>query len=175
MTRRFILVAYTALMAACVISPVLPDLTSKPTVYTGRFALSYQKEGISQREQGGFEWKIQATTQADKAMQLSLLSPLGSTVAVIGFDPKAPADKRASLTSPSQTDYATDLDSLMQHTLGWRLPLTELLPWLGKAAPNDAPVDWTIVVASRYDTGLPKLITTNHSVQNIQVRLVFEQ
>jgi outer membrane lipoprotein LolB len=168
------LAVIAAVLAACVSVPALPPSSEKPTIYTGRFAVSYIKDGATQREQGGFEWKIVATNHAEKTMQLSLLSPLGTTVALIALDPHKPAQLRASLTTPTQTDTAPDLDALMENTLGWRLPLSQLLPWIAKTPPTQSPADWQIAVASRHDSGLPRLMTANNPALELTVRLVFE-
>ncbi len=174
MFQKIMTFALAMLAAACVSVPHLPELEKQHVAYSGRFSISYQEDGASKREQGGFEWKIQTATVAEKAMQLALLSPLGNTMALIAFDPQAAADKRASLTSPSHIDFAPDLDSLMQDLLGWRLPLAQLLPWLGTSTPSDAPADWSIAVLSRHDNGTPKLMTASNAAQNLSVRLVFD-
>ncbi len=182
MNRRHLLLACASasLLTACVTAPTRPELTETPTLYSGRFSISFPKEGLTQREQGGFEWKIQSalapkTAEPEKAMQLSLLNPLGSIAAIIAYDPKASIDKRASFTSPLQTDYAPTLNVLMQRTLGWRLPLTELLPWLETTEPRSQPEKWAITVVSRFEGGLPKLLTAHNPALSISVRLVFEE
>lgn len=174
-SKRSLLAIIAMALTACVTVPNLPELISKPTVYTGRFAVSYLKDNITQREQGGFEWKIQNQTERDKAMQLTLLSPLGTSVALIALDPQTSAERRASLTTPLNTEYAPTLDILLQRTLGWSLPLTELIPWLGKDEPKSAPTNWKITVLSRYGSGLPKLMTAENTALQISVRLIFEE
>lgn len=175
MNRRYLLVSCAVVLSACVTVPELPELTSKATIHTGRFAVSYQKDSVAQREQGGFEWKIQNQAGRDKAMQLTLLGPLGTSVALIALDPQTNAERRASLTTPLRTDYAPTLDLLMQRSLGWDLPLSELIAWLGKDEPQNAPADWNIKVLSRYDSGLPKLMTAENPALQINVRLIFEE
>jgi outer membrane lipoprotein LolB len=174
MLKKIIFLTLAMLLAACVSVPHMAELDQKPIVYSGRFSISYQHEGATLREQGGFEWKIQNTVDPIKAMQLALLSPLGSTMALIAFNPQAEPSKRASLTSPAQIDFAPDLDTLMQELLGWRLPLAELLPWLANTTPNRMPADWSIAVLNRHDSGFPKLITANNDAQRLSVRLVFD-
>jgi outer membrane biogenesis lipoprotein LolB len=176
MITRLLCMAAVLLLAACVSVPNMPSLEKTFDLHTGRFSISYQKDGQPQREQGGFEWKIQSglAPGAATAMQLALLSPLGNTVALIAFDPQATADKRASLITPTQIDFAPDLATLMQDVLGWRLPLAELLPWLTKNSPSQSPDGWAMSVVSRHPSGLPRLITANHDAMGLQVRLVFE-
>jgi outer membrane biogenesis lipoprotein LolB len=174
-SKRSLLAIVAMALSACVTVPNLPELISKPTIHTGRFAVSYQKDNIAQREQGGFEWKIQNQAERDKAMQLTLLSPLGTSVALIALDPQTSAERRASLTTPLNTDYAPTLDLLMQRTLGWGLPLNELIAWLGKDEPTGMPTNWRITVLSRYSSGLPKLMTAENTALQISVRLIFEE
>ncbi len=158
--------------------------------YTGRFSLSYLKDGQQQREQGGFEWMVvqgvaprnavlssvkePINSLSQTAMKLVLLAPLGNTIAVIALDPLAMASQRASISTPARSEYAADLDTLMQRTLGWRLPLLALLPWLNKGEPEQAPNGWQMSVASRFDTGMPRQITAINQALNLNVRLVFE-
>jgi outer membrane lipoprotein LolB len=176
MLQRLFAIAVTFLVCACVSIPNQAGPEKQFKSHAGRFSINYQKDGIAQREQGGFEWKIQIDSPEEKAMQLSLLSPLGNTVVVIALNPSEPQiNQRASFTSPNQTAFAPDLDSLMQNTLGWRLPLTALLPWLEKSPPKQMPADWEIAVQSRHATDLPKLITANNERLNLSVRLVFEE
>jgi outer membrane lipoprotein LolB len=151
-------------------------------VYSGRFTVSYDKEGSAQREQGAFEWNIQAkapitsASAQEAAMQLALLSPVGSTIALITFKPtESVADERASLKTPAQTLTAPDLDTLMDDVLGWRLPLSQILPWLSKDTPQESPADWTITVTSRHDDGMPKLITAENRTLKLSARLVFDE
>jgi outer membrane biogenesis lipoprotein LolB len=173
--KRHLLATWAFILSACVAAPKLPELSSNSTIYKGRFAVSYQKDNATQREQGGFEWKIQHFTQFDQAMQLTLLSPLGSAIAVIAIDPQSNADQRASLTTPLHTEYAPTLALLMQRTFGWGLPLSELIPWLAKDEPRDTPNNWKITVIDRYDNGLPKRMTAENTALHINVRLFFEE
>lgn len=119
--------------------------------------------------------KVSAPTlNAAGAMQLNLLNPLGGALAVLAFDPEAPLNERASLNTPQQRYVAPDLDRLMSQTLGWRLPLVDLLAWLGKTAPKQTSQDWQINVSSRHDSGYPKLILAKNDAMVINVRLVLD-
>lgn len=218
------------LMSGCVTVPDLPSHQNAAQVVTtvsGRFSISFERDGASQREQGAFEWKInhakppsavsapasalsqtnpartpsrsnasffstssrtntvvaepvvpnlalrrQAASQP--AMQLSLLSPLGNTLALLAYNPEAALAQRASIQTPQQRFVAADLDSLMSNTLGWRLPLLDLLPWLGQKTPSAAPQDWLINVNSRYDSDFPRLIVAQNKSQALNVRLVLD-
>jgi outer membrane lipoprotein LolB len=173
--HRFLIIMLAAALTACVSAPELKAFNDKPTTYVGRFTVSYQKNGEPQREQGGFEWKIQPNRSTEQAMSLALISPLGSTLAVIAFDPQAKRAERASLTSPSLTDSAPDLESLMERNLGWRLPLADILPWVSTTPPAQTPANWVVAVPTRYGSGLPRLLTANNDALKLSVRLVFEQ
>jgi outer membrane biogenesis lipoprotein LolB len=188
MTLKLFVIGLAMLASACVSVPELPEQDKKFKLHQGRFSVSYQKEGTAQREQGGFEWKIQTDgappsnrpddvkqDQQTKAMQLALLSPIGNTIAVIALDPAAQTSKRASFTSPNQLEYAPSIDVLMQNLLGWRLPLETLLPWLGTTSPSSLPSDWDIAVRSRHGNNMPKLITADNAILKLSIRLVFEE
>ena len=164
-----------AWLLGCVSTPDTAELQLKPIVYAGRFTMSYQKLGTLAREQGRFEWKIQDTARDDKAMQLSLLSPLGTTLALIAYNPSADAAKRASFTSPINIEFAPDLDTLMHGLLGWQLPLAALTPWLSRTPPAQTLEDWKVSVLSRHDNGLPKIMTADNAVLQLSTRLVFEE
>lgn len=192
--------ALWCMLSACVSVPAALQTDSQPSLYTGRFAVTYALNHAVQREQGGFEWRIftgstQTQTQVqiqpqpqasplDAPMQLLLTSPLGTTVAVLQFDPTALLTQRASLKTPQDRYFAPTLPALMQHTLGWELPLNALLPWLNAQPPDPVDIDgtpraradteWSIDVVSRHETGLPKIITLTHTGRAITARLVFD-
>lgn len=114
----------------------------------GRLAVRY-KDLASDKEDalsGRFEW-----TQSGDDIELSLLDPLGQTVALIRSDPE-----RSSITfrDGRKVEGATP-EALTQETLGWTVPLRGLGSWLaGKPAPGSTAValdgggmrqdDWTI-------------------------------
>jgi len=87
----------------------------------GRFSAKYQKDGADEAVHGSFEW-----VQSGKNASLTLLSPLGQTVATIDITPSA-----ATLTPAGQPPrMATDADALAAASLGWPLPVSGLGNWL---------------------------------------------
>ena len=87
----------------------------------GRFSAKYQKMGRDEAVHGRFEW-----VQSGRDSSLTLLSPLGQTIATINVTPTA-----ATLTpagAPPRT--AADVDALTASSLGWALPVSGLGGWL---------------------------------------------
>lgn len=167
------------LLSACITAPTPLQMEVKPSVHSGRFAVTYEMQGALQREQGGFEWRIfDALVSQNEAspMQLLLTSPLGTTVAALQFDPTAALATRASLKTPQGTATAATLSDLMNKTLGWELPLQALLPWLGEVtpAPAAALADWGVAAVSRHENGLPRVLSAHNAARNISLRLVFD-
>lgn len=165
-----------ATLAACITPPAAPLTELKAAVHRGRFAVTYEAQGEARREQGGFEWRSFGA-KSDAPMQLLLLSPLGSTLAALQFDPAARSEQRASLSTPQGTTYAPSLPELMQQTVGWELPLQALAGWLEAQTPPQ-PADtlgWTLGALTRYDTGAPRLLNARHEAKNISLRLAFEE
>ena len=70
---------------------------------------------------GSFTWQ-----QSKAATEVTLISPLGQTIAVISVTPESATLKQGG--KPPRT--APDLDSLTAQTLGWTLPVSGLREWL---------------------------------------------
>ncbi len=118
-----------ALLAAC--ASVRPPATSNhavaPQAYneaidiSGRFSAQFEQNGRPQSWSGGFNW-----AQTPQSTLVTLLSPLGQTVASIVVTPFG-----ATLT---QTDKeprsAPNVDALVQDALGWPLPISNLRNWM---------------------------------------------
>ncbi len=106
--------------------------------FTGRIAIQ-QPDGS---ESGRIQWQNDLQHQ-----QVTLLSPLGSTVAQLDRNPSG-VDLRLS---NQERFHAQDPEQLTAQVLGYSLPL-EGLPWwvLGQAAP-DEPARW-----QRDDRGQPR-------------------
>ena len=87
----------------------------------GRLSVRYQKEGRDEALHGSFTWiqKADVTT-------ISLLSPLGQTLAVITVTSTSASIAQAG--SPIRT--ATDANALAAEALGWPLPVAGLRDWL---------------------------------------------
>jgi outer membrane lipoprotein LolB len=88
---------------------------------TGRLSIRYQEDGREQSLHGSFNW-----SQQPERILVSLLSPLGSTLATIESTPT-----QTVLRQPGQAPrMASDVDALTVQTLGWPLPVAGLRDWL---------------------------------------------
>jgi outer membrane biogenesis lipoprotein LolB len=179
--KTFLATSYWCVLSGCISVPESPQTSVQPQLYKGRFSVTYPLQNAVQREQGGFEWRIfqdpHATPQnaLETPMQLLLTSPLGTTVAAVQFDPTALVAQRASLRTPQSNHFASNLPALMEHTLGWELPLQNLLPWLtARAVKPENIAEWAVEIVSRHDTGAPKIITLTHIERRMTARLVFD-
>lgn len=95
----------------------------------GRIAVHYVRDGRNESLSGKFTWQ-QTREQTD----VNLISPTGQIVAVIHVQPGLASLRENG--KPAREAY--DLDSLMQQTLGWSLPVSGLRDWLqGHAVAAD--------------------------------------
>jgi outer membrane lipoprotein LolB len=100
---------------------------------TGRFALQYVD--IHQRQRnayGNFVW-----LQSGDQVSLELRTPLGTTLAVIRSAPGSAALEMPG--HPMRT--ATSVNELMQHALGFAMPVEGLRYWLQPIPSPDSPAD----------------------------------
>ncbi|WP_242489833.1 lipoprotein insertase outer membrane protein LolB [Noviherbaspirillum cavernae] len=88
---------------------------------SGRLSVRYQNNGKDEALHGNFVW-----TQNMAQTSVTLLSPLGQTVAQIDVSPNGASLKQGN--EPPRT--AADVDALVQGTLGWPLPIAGLRDWL---------------------------------------------
>ncbi|WP_194711450.1 lipoprotein insertase outer membrane protein LolB [Noviherbaspirillum soli] len=127
---RAALLALPIFLAACAgvppAAPVLPE-SSVTRAYqqsvdiNGRMSVRYQINGRDEALHGSFEWR-----QRPDNTQLTLLSPLGQTLAQIMVTPDG-----ATLTQAGQPPLsAADADALASQALGWPLPVAGLRDWL---------------------------------------------
>lgn len=87
----------------------------------GHLSVNYLKDGRRQAASVGFNW-LQTANRTD----VTLASPLGSTIAIVTVAPGY-----ASLTEAGKPPHvADDIDSLSAQTLGWTLPVSGLRDWL---------------------------------------------
>lgn len=114
--------------------------TAATHAYHGRFAVQYNDRlGRQQNVYGNFDWQ-----EYGDDVSLELRSPLGQTLAVVKSSPRT-----ASLELPNrQPQFATDVDQLMQNTLGFSLPLAGLRYWL---QPTPAPASPAATVRDAED------------------------
>ncbi len=174
--RALMIVFVAVLCAACEILPSTIESEVPLKLYTGRFSVSFMKDGQIQREQGSFDWKVQHSSAGDEetGMQLAINSPLGNTLATIAYNPRELEGEKASLKTPTQRYVDSTLDALMQRTLGWRLPLAALLPWISDKEPKQTSTEWQVKAVSRHDNGSPKVVSADNATLNISARLVFD-
>lgn len=126
--------AVLAALAGCA-TPSAPLSTAAVAPYqaaielNGRLSVNYSKDGKRETLSGKFNW-LQTADRTD----VSLASPLGSTIATITVAPGY-----ASLTEAGKAPrVADDIDSLSAQTLGWTLPVSGLRDWLqGHATAAD--------------------------------------
>lgn len=87
----------------------------------GRLSVRYEQDGRDQSVHGSFTWN-----QSARHVVVTLLSPLGQTLAVIDIKPGI-----AVLTQSDKPPMtATDVDILTEQALGWPLPISGLRDWL---------------------------------------------
>lgn len=130
--------ALSAVLAGCatVAPPAAPPAT--PTAQatrpyfqtidmTGRLSVQYARGGGDESLHGSFNW-----SQSPERTVVTLLSPLGQTLAVIDVQPGS-----ATLTQSGQLPRAAaDADGLAQAALGWPLPVAGLRDWLQGFIPD---------------------------------------
>jgi outer membrane lipoprotein LolB len=87
----------------------------------GRLSMRYQNQGRDEAVHGNFLW-----SQAPTRTGITLLSPLGQTLAIIEATPDG-----ATLAQAGQpVRSAADVDALVAEVLGWPLPVAGLRDWL---------------------------------------------
>lgn len=131
--RTVIPVALPLLLAACAgIQPPPPAPGQRPSAearhfvrdtidLTGRLSVRYQLNGKEEGLHGNFNW-----SQTAGQTNVTLLSPLGQTMAVITVTPEG-----ATLAqSGHPLRSAANVNALTENTLGWPLPVAGLREWL---------------------------------------------
>lgn len=87
----------------------------------GRLSVRYQTNNKEEALHGSFIW-----SQTPAQTTVTLLSPLGQTIAVINVSPNG-----ATLAQGGQPVRSADnVDALTAETLGWPLPVAGLREWL---------------------------------------------
>ncbi len=128
-----LVLALPLLLGACASVPgsmqTSPSVTDARTARTyhqaiemgGRLSVRYQRNGNEESLHGSFAWE-----QTPGRTTVTLLSPLGQTLAIIDITPLS-----ATLMQPGQPPrVAQDVDSLTAAALGWTLPVSGLQHWL---------------------------------------------
>ena len=94
----------------------------------GRFTTQYEQNGRPQSISGSFEW-----SQTPQQTTVTLLSPLGQTVATITSTAQG-----ATLTQADRPPKsAPDVDTLVAGTLGWPLPVSNMRNWMQGQVVDD--------------------------------------
>lgn len=131
--------AWQLLLSGCAVTPsasaIPPTAQSAPVRsyhdsidISGRLSVRYQQNGRDAALHGSFTW-----AQTPGQTILTLLSPLGQTLAIIEARPDG-----AHLTQAGQAPRsATDVDALTAEALGWPLPVSGLRHWLQGYTGND--------------------------------------
>ncbi|MFZ6654169.1 lipoprotein insertase outer membrane protein LolB [Undibacterium sp. TJN19] len=151
---------------------------------SGRITVQYQQAGKPQNLPGSFEWDQNAD-----AIRISLLSPLGQTLARITQNKQG-----ATLEQDGkETRQASNLNQLLQDTLGWPLPVAGLRDWLqGYVAingnvltalkPEDQTVEsqgWKLRYATWHEApDFPKRIDLQRYTEqagDVSIRIVIDQ
>jgi outer membrane lipoprotein LolB len=130
--RYALCVALPLLLSGCAsmapsagVAPAAQSTSPRP--YTdkldlgGRLSVRYQNNGKEEAMHGSFVW-----SQNPSQTNVTLLSPLGQTVAVIDVTPDGASLKQGG----QQVRTAADVDALVADALGWPLPVSGLRQWL---------------------------------------------
>ncbi|SNX60664.1 outer membrane lipoprotein LolB [Nitrosomonas ureae] len=104
----------------------IPNISASDFNIVGRISVQDKSQSFS----GNFRW--QHMTASDEIL---LFTPLGQAVAEITKD----SEGVRLITSKLEAFYATDVESLTEQILGWRMPLDGLQYWIqGTHAPLTA-------------------------------------
>lgn len=143
----------------------------------GRISVRYQRGQKEEAVHGSFAW-----TQTPTHTSVTLLSPLGQTMAVIDVTPQG-----ATLRQGGQSARAaSDVNALTADALGWPLPIAGLREWLqgfamdsnGKpfvATPHDADVTTRDGWRIRYANWQTEAPSTQHRPKRIDLARFTEQ
>jgi outer membrane lipoprotein LolB len=120
--------ALLVLLTACSTAPrhVAVDPTNPDAIghWEGRLNLRVAKNPPEQ-----FSTSFEMTGRPEQG-QLSLLSPLGTTMAMVRWNPQG-----ASLQQGSDVQNFTSMDELTLRLSGAALPLPQLMAWLDRTGP----------------------------------------
>lgn len=160
--------AATALwLAGCSTAPrnsAAPDSATAP-FWSGRMALQIQPDSpvASQERSFSASFELRGSPQAGS---LQLFSPLGSSLALLSWQPGS-----ATLQQGSDSRSSASLDELVRDTLGTDLPIPALFAWLH--GQDQAAQGWNVDL-SRWDQG--RLQALRHSpAPQASLRLVLDR
>ena len=139
MCWRALSVAMLVLLCACAQPPRKAENNIPSSVpighWEGRLTMRIVKNPPEQ-----FSTAFEMSGHAEQG-QLQLLSPLGTTLALVCWNPQG-----ASLQQGSEIQQFASMDELTQRLTGAALPLPQLLTWLDRAGPSVA--GWQIKAES---------------------------
>lgn len=142
MLRRAVFATLPLLLAGCASLAPPAATRTEPALATqqarpyhdsielgGRISVRYQGERKEEALHGSFAWM-----QTPGQTSVTLLSPLGQTMAVVDVSAQG-----ASLSQAGQlARTASDVNALTLNTLGWPLPVAGLRNWLQGFAVDEA-------------------------------------
>lgn len=182
---RLVAVTMALSLSACAsLTPTLP--ASADRVVSGRISVHYKDLNTDHEESlhGRFDW-----VQSKEQIELSLLDPLGQSVALIRSNAAndAAISPRSSLTLRDGREFkGTTPEDLSEQALGWRLPLRGLSHWLdGQPAPGQAELvpdtgntgmqlaqdGWNISYPGLTSGSLPRRLDLSYPGPPVQVEL----
>jgi outer membrane lipoprotein LolB len=129
---RAIAIATPLLLASCATAPSPgPEAAGQAVIATrpfhqaidmsGRLSVRYQGRTREEALHGSFTW-----SQTPDLTTVTLLSPLGQTMAVINVSPEGATLQQGG----QQLRSAPNVDALTAEALGWPLPVAGLRDWL---------------------------------------------
>ena len=156
--------ALTALLlSGCTVPPRADDLNgSRPAPWRGRLAVSVEADLQAARSfSAGFELTGDAS-----AGELTLFTPLGSTVAVLSWNAQS-----AIMRANGDIQYFSSLNELIHRAMGTELPVAALFAWL---AGDDIAVTGWRADLSQHANGRIVAKRTNPSPP-AELRLILER
>ena len=156
LSRRLLLavgLSAATLLAACSTPP--RNVTEAASQFwSGRMALQLQDDTVLNRngpQSFSASFELRGSPQAGS---LQLFTPLGSSVALISWQPGSAMLQQGQ----GQQRTSASLDELVQDTLGTSIPIPALFAWL--QGHNQAADGWSVDLG-RYSEG--RLAATRHS------------
>lgn len=185
-SRRLALAACALVLAGCAATGPVSTQAVAPyrdsIELNGRLSVTYKVDGKDESLSGKFAW-----VQVPGAVDVSLASPLGQTIATIKVTPSA-----ATLTQSDKAPRsAPDINTLTAQALGWQLPVAGLRDWLqgyaidagGKkfvASPAantvTTPDGWKLTYVSWHEGAVPapKRIDAERPADELAIRIIVD-
>ena len=185
-SRRLALAACALVLAGCAATGPVSTQAVAPyrdsIELNGRLSVTYKADGKDESLSGKFAW-----VQVPGAVDVSLASPLGQTIATIKVTPSA-----ATLTQSDKAPRsAPDINTLTAQALGWQLPVAGLRDWLqgyaidagGKkfvASPAantvTTPDGWKLTYVSWHEGAVPapKRIDAERPADELAIRIIVD-